>query len=178
MGLGIELTPHFQIHTVELPKYNLSASAPPKGGILERWAWLLRRAEELDAGELRVLLPEPPFQKLIEILEMVSKTPDQGHIYDSLQRAARDRAWKMEAARREGLQVGLEEGREKGRQEGREEGEQLGIAKGRRIGQIRLMEQFLSEQPSDEHQLAGLTLAELDERVAKLQIRMHSQGNA
>ena len=47
-----------------------------------------------------------------------------------------------------------------------------------RIGQIRLMEQSLNEQQSDEHDLASQTLAELDQRVANLQARMHSRGNS
>ena len=166
----IELTDHFQIHTVELPKYNVHASDCPIGVCLEKWAWLFQRAEELDTAELRSLLPEPTFQKLIGILEMISKNPAQRHVYESQQRAARDKVWQIQEARREGLLTG--------REEGREEGEQLGIAKGQRIGQIRLLEKFLNVQQSEDHKLAGLTLSELDERVANLQTRLNSPGNS
>lgn len=169
----LELTDHFQIHTVELPKYNVHVSNCPIGVCLEKWAWLFQRAVELDAAELRSLLPEPAFQKMIGILEMISKTEVQRHIYESQQRAARDRAWQLKSAIREAVSTGVEEGR----QEGRQEGEQLGIAIGQRIGQVRLMEQFLNEQQSDEHDLASLTLAELDQRVVKLQSRLASRGN-
>ena len=59
----------------------------------------------------------------------------------------------------------------------REEGEPLGIAKGQRIRQIRLMEQFLNEPQNDEYQLANLILPELDQRVATLRACMTSREN-
>ena len=105
---------------------------------------------------------------------MISKTESQRHIYESQQRAARDRVWQLKSVQLEALSTG----RELGREEGREEGEQLGIAKGKRIGQIRFMEQFLNEPPSDETDLASLTLAELDLRVASLQVRLQSRDNS
>jgi predicted transposase YdaD len=98
---------------------------------------------------------------MIGILEMISKTPNQRHIHDSLQRAARDRVWEVQAARRE-------EGREKGREEGLEKGVQ--------IGQIRLLEQLLHNRPSDEHSLARLTLLELNQRVSALKEQLNLRG--
>ncbi len=161
---GIQFTDHFQIHTVELPKYNAGLAEGPIGPHLEKWAWLFQRAEELDAEKLRSVLPEPPFQKMIGILEMISKTPNQRHIHDSLQRAARDKAWEISTARREAMLTG--------REEGREEGLRIG-----RIGQIRLLEQFLNQPQSSEQQLAALTLTELDDRVTDLRTRLDSREN-
>lgn len=162
---GIQFTDHFQIHTVELPKYNAGSSAGPVGPHLEKWAWLFQRAEDLDADKLRSLLPEPPFQKMIGILEMISKTPNQRHIYDSLQRAARDKAWEISAAKREAMLAGQEMGHEKGLR--------IGCA-----GQIRLLEQFLNLPHVSDEQLAGLTLTELEGLVADLKARLNSRGNS
>ncbi len=167
---GIHFTDHFQIHTVELPKYNTGALDCPVGASLEKWAWLFQCAEELDAEQLRSVLPEVPYQKMIGILEMISKTPNQRHIYDSRQRAARDRAWEVQAARREGLatgqRIGLEEGLEKG------------LEKGEQIGQIRLLEQLLNERPTVDELLASMTLSELNERASILKDRLTRRGNS
>ena len=43
---GIHFTDHFQIHTVELPKYNGAVSNCPVGASLEKWAWLFQRAKD------------------------------------------------------------------------------------------------------------------------------------
>ena len=170
---GIQFSEHFQIHTVELLKYDAGISGGPIDAHLEKWVWLFQRAEELDADRLRSLLPEAPFQKMIGILEMISKTETQRHIYESQQRAARDRAWQMKSALREAILSGLEEGRQEGRQEGREEGLRIG-----RTGQIRLLERFLNQPHSSDQQLASLTLAELEQRVADLQARLNIQRNS
>ncbi len=60
---GIQFTDHFQIHTVELPKYNAGVPDSPIRPHLETWAWLFQRAEELDAEKLRSVLPEPRVKK-------------------------------------------------------------------------------------------------------------------
>lgn len=117
--------------------------------------------EGFDADKLRSLLPEPPFQKMIGILEIISKTPNQRHIYDSLQRAARDKAWEISAAKREAMLAGHEKGL------------RIGCA-----GQIRLLEQFLNLPQVSDEQLAGLTLTELEGLVADLKARLNSRGNS
>ena len=124
---------------------------------------------------------------------MISKTPNQRHIHDSLQRAARDRAWKLKAAeleietaRREGLASGREEGRATGRKEGleigREEGLEIGreegLEKGVQIGQIRILELLLNVQPTAELALSNLTLPELNERVSSLKEQLNLRGNS
>ena len=181
---GIPFTDHFQIHTVELPKYNAGVVECPVGASLEKWAWLFQRAEGLDAEQLRSVLPEAPYQKMIGILEMISKTPNQRHIHDSLQRAARDRAWELQSARSaareeglaEGQRLGLEMGRELGLEMGRELGLELGREEGIAIGQIQLLEQMLNDPPSDEQSFAGLKLPELNERLSKLKERLNRRG--
>ena len=105
---------------------------------------------------------------------MISKTPNQRHIYDSRQRAARDRAWEVQAARREGLATGQRIGLE----EGLEEGLEKGLEKGEQIGQIRLLEQLLNERPTVDELLASMTLSELNERASILKDRLTRRGNS
>lgn len=162
---GIHFSDHFQIHTVELPKYNVGESDCPVGASLEKWAWLFQRAEVLDAEQLRRVLPEVPYQKMIGILEVISKTPNQRHIHDSLQRAARDQAWKLKA-----VELEIQAARREGLATGREEGVQ--------IGQIRLLEQLLNDRPTADHSLSSLTLPEQHERVSILKDRLSRGGNS
>lgn len=196
---GVEFTSHFQIHTVELPKYNsetedsgvsncgtagaiaLEGSRSPSATTqLEKWALWFQQADKLDVDKLRRLLPEAPYQKAIGILEMISRTPSQRDLYEARQKAIRDAAWKLDEAtkeaRREGREAGLQEGREEGRQQGRQEGREVGLQMGReegmRLGQIRLLQQLLSEPLSEPSEFDGLTLTELDERIAALQSRL------
>jgi flagellar biosynthesis/type III secretory pathway protein FliH len=127
---------------------------------LENWALWFQRAEELDAAQLRELLPGAPYQKAIGILEMISRTPSQRDVYEARQKAIRDAAWKLHEARKEGLA----EGREAGLAEGREEGV--------RLGQIQLLQHLLNEPLSSASDLEGLTLTELDDRISALQSRL------
>mgnify|MGYP001245922593 CR=1 FL=1 len=145
---GVELTDHFQIHTVELPKYNLDEVTVGTGTKLSQWAYLLRMAPRMEADRLRELLTETAFQKAIGVLEMISRTPEQRQIYDARQKAIRDFESAIEGARFQG----------------REEGQQ--------IGQIRLLQQLLHDPISDESELVAMPLGELIEMAQRLQIRL------
>ena len=49
---GVELTDHFQVRTVELPKYNLEDADVRTDSSLSQWAFLLKMAPQLGAGQL------------------------------------------------------------------------------------------------------------------------------
>ena len=57
---ALHFTDHFQIHTFRVPTYNVGESESPVGASLEKWALLFQRAEDLDAEELRSMLPKVP----------------------------------------------------------------------------------------------------------------------
>lgn len=135
----------------------------------------------MDAEQLRSMLPEIPFQKMIGILEMISKSEQQRHIYDSLQRAARDRAWREKAvelqiqeARREAAEEAAAEALVMGQRIGREEGREEGV----QIGQIRILEQLLDDRPTSDESLNHMTRTELHELVSKLKDRLSRRGNS
>ena len=154
----IELTQHFQIHIVELPKYIRDVTAMPAGDQLDRWAWWFQRAADFDANELRRLLPEAQFQKATGILEMISRTPTQRDLYEARQKALRDEVWKLAEARSEGLL------------EGREEGLWRGLRIGR-IEQLQMLQRILGESESPNSELQSLSLEQLTARVQQLQDR-------
>ena len=156
----IELTQHFQVHTVELPKYNFEQDDIPTLPQLSQWAFLLKLAPHLDADRLRELFTEAPFHKAIGVMEMISQTPEQRRIHDARMRALRDYESVIEGATFQARQEGLREGRQEGRQEGQ------------RIGQIQLLQQLLNDPISDESELVGMPLPQLHEMVQQLQARL------
>jgi predicted transposase/invertase (TIGR01784 family) len=171
----LHFTDDFQIHTVELPKYNSGTLEGPAGASLAKWAWLFQRAEDMDAEQLRSMLPEIPFQKMIGILEMISKSEQQRHIYDSLQRAARDRAWREKA-----VELQIQEARREAAEEAAAEalviGQRIGREEGLQIRQIRILEQLLDDHPTSDESLNHMTRNELHELVSKLKDRLNRRG--
>ena len=157
---GVELTDHFQVHTVELPKYNLDEAEVRTASSLAQWAFLLKMASQLDADRLRNLFTEAPFHIAIGVMEMISRTPEQRQIYDARQKAIRDFESVIEGARFQG------------REEGREEG----LAEGQQIGQIRLLQRLLHDTVSDESELMSRPLEELVEMAQQLQGRLTQRG--
>ena len=178
---NVELTEHFQVHTVELPKYNLDEATLRAAPDLAKWAFFLKMAPHLDAVRLRKLLAEAPFQKAIGIVEMISRTPEQRRIHDARQKAIRDQAWILEGTReaaiQEGRKEGIEAGRQEGIEEGRQEGIELGIQRGDRRGKIHLLQQLLGEALTSDEVLSRLELAEMDAMIAGLLTRVAKPGD-
>lgn len=182
---NVKLTEHFQVHTVELPKYNLAEEMLKVAPDLAKWAFFLKMASHLDAEQLRKLLADAPFQKAIGIVEMISRTPEQRRIHDARQKSLRDQAWILEGTReaaiKEGRQEGRQEGRKEGRQEGieagRQEGIELGIQRGDRRGKIHLLQQLLGEPLTPDEALGRLELAEMDTMITALLSRVPKSGD-
>lgn len=162
---NVELTEHFQVHTVELPKYNLDEATLRAAPDLAKWAFFLKMAPHLDVVRLRKLLAEAPFQKAIGIVEMISRTPEQRRIHDARQKAIRDQAWILEGTREAAIK------------EGRQEGIELGIQRGDRRGKIHLLQQLLGEALTSDDVLGRLELAEMDAMIAALLSRVAKPGD-
>ncbi|MEM7473804.1 MAG: Rpn family recombination-promoting nuclease/putative transposase [Planctomycetota bacterium] len=180
-------TNDLEFHTLELPKFGPSSDNVRDLPADEKWLYFLANAKTMDPSELATILGDPPLQKAIGILEMISKDPEDLQHYEARLKFLRDQHANMEAAKaaekaalekglREGRAlgqtIGLEEGREKGREEGREEGIDEGLRKGELFGRIRAMEEILGEAYSTDEQLQTLSLEELSERVEALRARL------
>jgi hypothetical protein len=73
---------------------------------LDRWAWFLRHAEELDATALPASLAEPEFQRAMEELTMVVKNDREKQLYEARERQIRDEQARWQYATEDGLQRG------------------------------------------------------------------------
>jgi len=126
---------------------------------LEHWAFFLRNAEQLDPEMIRRLLPEPEFEEALEVLEMITRTPEQQLLYNSRLKFQRDAAARLDYAK----------------EQGRSEGEQLGQIRGEQIGRVRLLEQLLNQPPSASDELAKLSPDELAAKATDLQRQLESR---
>jgi predicted transposase/invertase (TIGR01784 family) len=138
-----------QIHLVELPKSRASAHNMSEVSPLERWAFLMLNAHQIDADELRRLLPEPEFHNALGVLEMITRTPETREMYEARLKAQLDEEARLDYARAEG--------------------EQIGQQRGEQIGQIRLLENLLKMPPTTSEELAKLGFEQLAMRLAELQ---------
>ena len=116
-----------EIHLLELPRYTLKEADLITASTVERWVFLLRHAQDYDAQTLHKLFPEAGFSQAIDTFETISLKTEDRQMYDTRDRAARDRLWLMNGAIKEAENKGREEGREEGRKEGREEGRLTGV---------------------------------------------------
>jgi len=161
---GLELTDHFQIHIVELPKYTDDKTTVRTAPGLSQWAFFLKSAQHLSVEELRSFFEEAAFQPAIGVLEMVARIPEQRHRHDSQLKAIRD------------YESGIEEAKlcakQEGREEGREEGEQIG----EQVGRIQLLQQLLREPVTETALLRQQALTELIHTVQRLQARLTERG--
>lgn len=167
-----------EVHTVELPKYDLEGAAIREATKIEQWVFLLLYAEQYTAEQLRALLPGVEFDQAITVIETISQKTKDRMMYDQREKALRDQRWLMEGALERGREEGREEGLEKGREKGREEGLGVGLEKGRVIGTISTLRGILGEAASAESELEKLSIEELTRLCADLQDRLRTRGDS
>ena len=152
-----------EIHLLELPRYNLSEADLGTATPVERWVFLLRYAQDYDAQTLRKLFPEVGFSQAIDTFETISLKTEDRQMYDTRDKAARDRLWLMNGA--------MKEAENKGREEGREEGRLTGI--------IQTCRSILGMSEIGQEVFDGTSVEELRMMASELQalLRGRSSGN-
>jgi predicted transposase/invertase (TIGR01784 family) len=160
---GQVFTDELQIHLVELPKSRASVQNIREVNPLERWAFLMLNAHQIDTDVLRRLLPDPEFHDALGVLEMITRTPETRELYEARLKAQLDEEARLDYARAEGEQIG------------QQRGEQIGQQRGEQIGQIRLIEDLLKMPPTESEELAKLGLEQLAMRLAELRKLLREQ---
>ncbi len=148
-----------EIHTLELAKYNLSEATIRQASHIEKWAFLLMRAQDYSAEQLKELLPEVEFSGAIDTIQVISAKKEDRQMYDQRSKAQRDYDWGLASAREEGLEEGREEGREEG------------IL----IGKIQLLHQLFGDSELQLEQLSQLGIPELTRILEQLQEQFRKQ---
>ena len=145
-----------EVHTVELPKYNLDEATISKASKIDQWAFFLLFADKYDSEELRSLLPGVEFDQAITVIEAISQKTEDRMMYDQREKAQRDQQWLLEGT--------LQKGREEGREEGKV------------IGKIVLRQDILGDPVTVEAELDKLDESDLNRMCADLQQRLRSRG--
>ncbi|MBI1916649.1 MAG: Rpn family recombination-promoting nuclease/putative transposase [Planctomycetes bacterium] len=155
---GTELCKDLEMHTIELPKFNLTAeqcSTP-----LERWCSFLKHGATLDDENLPPSLDVPPIRQALEILRMLSQDELERERYLDRLKAERDAA---------SLQHGYRLARESGLEEGREEGEL--------IGRIHLCQRMLKQPLTPKEELLRQPIEELYRLSEQLEAQLLPKQN-
>ncbi|MCA9154268.1 MAG: PD-(D/E)XK nuclease family transposase, partial [Planctomycetales bacterium] len=165
-----------EVHTVELPKYNLDEATISRASKLDQWVFLLLRAHQYDSERLKQLLPHAEFHQAIETLETIAAKTEDRQMYNQREKALRDYEWTLAGAREEahrlGLEKGLEQGLERGLERGREQGIEIGAARGSLAGKIQLLQELLGDAVASDAELHEQSLDELRSLLGALQERM------
>lgn len=114
----------------EMPKFRLSLDECDTN--YKKWLYILNNMDILD--RLPPGFNEQIFQKLKEISDVESLTPEERLAYDLSWSAYNDYYNTLEYAIKEGKQSGFAEGREEGLEKGKEEGREEGREEGKKQG--------------------------------------------
>ena len=98
-------------------------------------------------------------------------------MYDSREKAIRDRQWELNASRKEGLIEGEIQGMIKGEIKGKIEGEIKGKIEGK-IELIRVLQEILQVPVGTESDFEGKSLEELQSLTADLQERIRQRRSS
>jgi predicted transposase/invertase (TIGR01784 family) len=149
-----------EIHTLELGRYNLTEADLAHASMLECWLFWLLHAHEYDLETLLKLFPQKAIQLATQAVARISQITEDKTMYDSREKAIRDRNWELNAARHEGEMKGKLEGELKGKLEGKIEG---------KVEMIKTLRGLLQMPVGDEQELRTMDLAELDSLTNSLQ---------
>ncbi|TWU33676.1 PD-(D/E)XK nuclease family transposase [Novipirellula aureliae] len=152
---GRELDNAIEVHTVEMTKYNLDEKTISKASKLEQWAFLLSKAQDYEAEELKQLLTGIEFNTAITTIETISAKTRDKSMYDQREKAQRDYEWAISGAREEGREEGVEQGK--------------------LAGTIQTLELLLGEAVSTDEELIKCEKIALTTRIAQLQQRLRDR---
>lgn len=156
---GRRIAKSIEVHTIELPKYNLGEGTIPTAEKLEQWVFLLLRAQDYEAQQLRELLPAVGFQAAISGLEIISFKTEDRAMYDQREKAQRDFQWMIDGAKTQAKAEGKAEGREEGK---------LG-------GKIQILQELLGDPVLSDAELMARPTSELTALLATLQRRLRAR---
>jgi len=144
-------TNDLQFHLLELPKFTPGSDNLGELPPLERWLYFLRHAEASEPDKLSRILVDEEFSEAAEVLEMISRSPEDRQFYEARMKFLHDEEARLIAAR----------------EEGREEG---ALA-----GKIQMLQQLLGDHEQGISELGILSEPELESLLGELQQRLRSR---
>jgi predicted transposase/invertase (TIGR01784 family) len=137
-----------EIHTLELGWYNMQEADLATASTLESWLYWLLHAHEYEIEELLKLFPQAAIQQASQTIRQISEITEDKIMYDSREKAIRDRNWLLSAAERRG--------------------EARGEARGEVKGRISTLQEILSLPITSDETLSAMSLEQLKELAGQL----------
>lgn len=142
-----------EIHTLELGRYTLGEADLTPDDMLGCWLYWLLHAQDYEAAALLELFPQPAIRQATETLARISQITEDKAMYDAREKAIRDRKWELNAAYRAGEREG-------------------------KIELIRTLQGILSVPVSEEQDLRGMTLEQLEALTSSLQEKIRRRPSS
>jgi predicted transposase/invertase (TIGR01784 family) len=139
-----------EIHTLELARYNLAESDLKTASILDCWLFWFLHAHEYEPEELLKLLPQQAIQQATQTLAEIAQITEDKAMYDAREKAIRDRQWQLNSAFREGKLQG-------------------------EVKLIRTLQEILCVPVSEEQELRGIKLEQLEAMTSSLQEKLRNR---
>jgi predicted transposase/invertase (TIGR01784 family) len=137
-----------EIHTLELGWYNMQEADLATASTLESWLYWLLHAHEYEIEELLKLFPQAAIQQASQTIRQISEITEDKIMYDSREKAIRDRNWLLSAAERRG--------------------EARGEARGEIKGRIATLQEFFGLPITSDETLSAMSLEQLKELAGQL----------
>lgn len=94
---GRTLDNSLAIHTLELGKYNLGEMDLSQASLLDCWLFWMIHAQDYDEAALNRLFSQDPIRQATRVIQKISEMTEDKAMYDSREKANRDRQWLQEA---------------------------------------------------------------------------------
>ena len=182
---GRVLADDLQAHLLQLSKLEATAQNVSGLGLIEQWAYFMLNADRMSSDDILQMFHDQEFAEAAEVLEMISKTPEERMQYNARLKFQMDEAARLEQARLDVEQARLEQAQldaeqarldiEQALRDGQTIGEARGEAKGRLLGRISTLKEVLGvDQPSAE-ELAAYDITQLSDLADRLQTQFRSR---
>ena len=166
---GRVLADDLQVHLLQLSKLEATAQNVSELGLIEQWAYFMLNADRMSSDDILQMFHDQEFAEAAEVLEMISKTPEERMLYNARLKFQMD-----EAARLEQAQLDAEQARRDIEQALRD-GQTIGEAKGRLLGRISTLKEVLGvDQPSAD-ELATCDITQLSDLADRLQTQFRGR---
>ena len=126
----------------------------------EKWAYFFKHAHQTPIRDIPKPLRDPDIDQAFGVLERMGLSKTEKRLYDSAERARRDRVSEIRKSFNDGKKEGVAEGKKEGEKIGIAKGEKMGIAKERMETAQRLLAMGLDVQQIA--QGSGLTVEEIE----------------
>ncbi len=186
---GRVLADDLQVHLLQLSKLAATAQNISGHGLIEQWAYFMVNAERLSMNDVFQMFHDQEFAEAAEVLEMISKTPEERMLYNARLKYQMDEAARLEQARldveqarleqaqldSEQARLDIEQARLDGQASGEATGRREGLERGVLIGRIRTLQDVLGVDHPSAEELADFDVAQLSILAGELQSRIRRQ---